>query len=42
MDYLGKNLRVKLKGGRTYNFTGDSADALLSFEKAVEAARKRL
>jgi hypothetical protein len=42
MDYVGKNLRVKLKGGRTYNFTGDSADALLSFEQAVTAARKRL
>jgi hypothetical protein len=42
MDYLEKNLRVKLKGGKTYNFTGDSADALLSFRNAVEAARKRL
>lgn len=42
VDYLKKNLRVKLHGGRTYNFTGDSADALLSFQKAVEAARKRL
>lgn len=42
MDYVGKNLRVKLKGGRTYNFTGDSADALLSFEQTVAAARKRL
>jgi len=42
VDYLGKNLRVKLRGGRTYNFTADSADALLSFQKAVEAARKRL
>ncbi len=42
VDYLKKNLRVKLKGGKTYNFTGDSADALLSFQKAVEAARKRL
>ncbi len=41
-DYLRKNLRVKLKGGRTYNFTGESADPLLSFEKAVEAARRRL
>jgi hypothetical protein len=42
VDYLKKNLRVKLHGGRTYNFTGDSADGLLSFQKAVEAARKRL
>jgi hypothetical protein len=42
VDYLKKNLRLKLRGGRTYNFTADSADALLSFQKAVEAARKRL
>ena len=42
VDYLRKNLRVRLRGGKTYNFTGDSADALLSFQKAVEAARKRL
>jgi hypothetical protein len=42
VDYLKKNLRVKLKGGKTYNFSAGSADALLSFQKAVEAARKRL
>jgi hypothetical protein len=42
VDYLKKNLRVKLRGGRTYNFTADSADHLLSFQKAVEAARKKL
>ena len=42
VDYLKKNLRVKLRGGKTYNFTADSADALLTFQKAVEAARKRL
>ena len=42
VDYLKKNLRVKLRGGKTYNFTADSADPLLSFQKAVEAARKRL
>ncbi len=41
-DYQKKNLRVKLKGGKTYNFTAASADALLSFQQAVEAARKRL
>jgi hypothetical protein len=41
-DYAARNLRVKLKGGRTYNFSADSADLLLSFERAVEAARKRL
>ena len=42
VDYLKKNLRVKLRGGKTYNFTADSADELLTFQKAVEAARKRL
>jgi hypothetical protein len=42
VDYLAKNLRVKRKGGRTWNFTSDNADALLAFQKAVEAARARL
>ena len=42
VDYLRKNLRVKLRGGKTYNFTADSADALLTFQRAVEAARKKL
>ena len=42
MDYLNRNLRVKQKGGKTWNFTADSADALLAFQKAVEGARKRM
>jgi hypothetical protein len=42
VDYLNRNLRVKQKGGKTWNFTGDSADALLVFQKAVEGARKRM
>jgi len=42
VDYLKKNLRVKQRGGRTYNFTADEADALLSFQKTVEKARSRL
>ena len=42
VDYLKKNLRVKIRGGRKYNFTADSADDLLVFQKAVEAARARL
>jgi len=42
LDYLNRGLRVKQKGGKTWNFTADSADALLVFQKAVEAARKRL
>ena len=42
VDYLNRNLRVKQKGGKTWNFTADSADALLVFQKAVEGARKRM
>jgi hypothetical protein len=42
VDYVGKNLRVKVRGGRTYNFTAEDADQLLTFQRAVEAARKRL
>jgi hypothetical protein len=41
VDYLEKTLRVTLRGGRSYNFTGN-ADALLTFHREVEAARKRL
>jgi hypothetical protein len=41
-DYLKKNLRLKRRGGRTWNFTAESAEALLGFQRAVEAARKRL
>lgn len=42
VDYLEKNLRLKLRGGRNYNFTAENADDLLVFQKAVEAARERL
>jgi hypothetical protein len=42
VDYLKKSLRVKQRGGKTWNFTGDSADALLAFQKAVEKARQRM
>jgi hypothetical protein len=42
LDYLKRSLRVKQKGGKTWNFTADSADTLLVFQKAVESARKRL
>jgi hypothetical protein len=42
VDYLEKNLRVKQRAGRTWNFTAGSSDALLSFQKKVEAARARL
>ena len=43
VDYIKKSLRVKVRGGKTYNFTtrdGD-ADTLLKFQQKVEAARKR-
>jgi hypothetical protein len=42
VDYLDKNLRLKQRRGRTWNFTADSADTLLAFQKAVERARKRM
>ena len=44
VDYLQKNLRVKHKGGKTWNFTdkNDNADALFVFHREVEAARKKL
>jgi len=42
LDYLNRSLRVKQTGGKTWNFTAHSADALLVFQKAVEAARKRM
>ena len=37
-----KEVRLEQRGGKTWNFTAESADALLGFQKAVEAARKRL
>jgi hypothetical protein len=44
VDYLQKNLRVKQKGGKTWNFTdkNDNADALFVFHRDVEAALKKL
>ncbi|HEX8031342.1 MAG TPA: PEGA domain-containing protein [Vicinamibacterales bacterium] len=44
VDYLQKNMRVKQKGGKTWNFTdkNDNADALFVFHREVEAARKKL
>lgn len=44
VDYLQKNLRVKARGGRTWNFTdpGDEADPLFVFHRDVERARARL
>jgi len=44
VDYLQKNLRVRQKGGKTWNFTDKNAtaDALFVFHRDVEAARKKL
>lgn len=44
VDYLKKALAVKLRGGRTFNFTEPSgnADALLVFQQTVAKARSRL
>jgi hypothetical protein len=43
-DYLKKQLTVKLRGGRTYNFTepAGKADALVAFQQAVAKAQSRL
>ena len=44
VDYVGKTLTVKVRGGRTHNFSvrGGSADPLLVFQQRVERARERL
>ena len=44
VDYLDHNLRIKVRGGRTYNFTDrqENADALFVFHREVEEARERL
>jgi hypothetical protein len=42
VDYLDKNLRVKQRGGRTWNFTNTDADVLFVFHRDVEAARAKL
>jgi PEGA domain len=44
VDYMQKNLRVKQKSGKTWNFTdkNDNADALFVFHREVDAARKKL
>jgi hypothetical protein len=44
VDYLEKNLRVKERGGKTWNFTNkeQNADTLFVFHRDVEAARKKL
>ena len=44
IDYLKKELKVKQKGGKTWNFTdkSDNADKLFVFHRDVTKARERL
>jgi hypothetical protein len=45
VDYLEKNLKLKQKGGKQWNFTdknAENADKLFVFHREVEAARKKL
>ena len=44
VDYVQKNLKVKIKGGKTYNFTdaAGNADRLYLFQQTVEKVRQRL
>jgi hypothetical protein len=42
MDYVKKNLRVRRRAGKTWNFTNDSADALFVFHRDVNKAREKL
>jgi hypothetical protein len=44
VDYLKKNLKLRLRGGKTYNFgdKGGSPDVLFVFRKQVEEARQSL
>ncbi len=44
IDYLKKNLRVKRRGGKTWNFTtrADNADPLFVFHREVQKVRERI
>lgn len=44
VDYIAKNLKIKLKTGKTYNFTDPSsnADRLFVFHRDVQKAREKL
>ena len=44
VDYVEKNLKVRLKGGKTYTFAepGGTADKLYAFHQSVEKARQRI
>jgi hypothetical protein len=40
VDYLEKNLRLRTRSGKTYNFTDSNADRLFAFHEDVNKARK--
>ena len=44
MDYLKKNLQLKRRGGKTWNFTtkAENADPLFVFHKSVDKVRKQV
>ena len=44
VDYLKKNLKVKIRGGKTYNFAAadNDVDRLYLFHQAVDKVRQRL
>jgi hypothetical protein len=44
VDYLAKNLRLRVRGGRTYNFGDpeDNADRLFVFHRDADKARQRI
>lgn len=44
MDYLKKNLRIKKRGGKAYNFTtkAENADPLFVFHRNVEKVRQQV
>jgi hypothetical protein len=44
VDYVEKNLKIRIKGGKTYNFTDQAgnADRLYLFQQTVEKVRQRL
>jgi hypothetical protein len=44
IDYLKKELKVKQKGGKTWNFTdkSENADKLFVFHRDVTKAREKL
>lgn len=44
IDYIDKNLKVKVRKGKSYNFTDKSgnADALFVFHKSVQAFREKM